>query len=447
VTEQFSETAVAAETVPAGPIPADPVEPAVLDDGIWSTWRASPAPVRALLLGVFVNRLGGFFQTFLVLFLTHRGFSRWEAGFALTAYGVGSLIGVLAGGALADRLGPRMATIVSMSGTAVLLLAILYLGNYPAVLTAVVLCGLANQLCRPASATLLSQLTAPERQVMIFALFRWSLNLGTTAAPLLAALFISIGYWLLFWAEAAAAVVYLVIAAVWLPKREPRSADQRSDRAARAASGYRAMLRDRRYLLYLLAMLVNSIVYIQYISTLPLTMRDAGLAIIWYSLVVALNGFLVITCELLVTKVVQRWPIKVVVATAFSLLGGGLSLYALPWGVAIFFIGCLVWTMAEMVGGPTMFAYPGMIAGENLRGRYIGSMQLMFNLGSAIGPGLGVFLYDSIGRNVWWCCGLGSLVALGLAVSGMTQPNQPDAQPVEQPTVDNTAVSVSSEGR
>lgn len=448
MTEQLPETAVVAETVPAGPIVEDPAEPAALDDGIWSTWRASPAPVRALLFGVFVNRLGGFFQTFLVLFLTHRGFKHWEAGFALTAYGVGSLIGVLVGGALADRLGARMTTIMSMSGTAVLLLAILYLGNYPAVLTAVVLCGLANQLCRPASATLLSQLTAPERQVMIFALFRWSLNLGTTAAPLLAALFISVGYWLLFWAEAAAAVIYLVIALVWLPKREPQPADQRPDKAAKAASGYRAMLRDRRYLLYLLAMLVNSIVYIQYISTLPLTMHDAGLAIIWYSMVVALNGFLVITCELLVTKVVQRWPIKVVVATAFALLGGGLSLYALPWGVAIFFIGCLVWTMAEMVGGPTMFAYPGMIAKEHLRGRYIGSMQLMFNLGSAIGPGLGVFLYDSIGRNVWWCCGLGSLIALGLAASGMTKPTPAEPAPaVAGPAVDNIAVPVSSEGR
>jgi predicted MFS family arabinose efflux permease len=257
----------------------------------------------------------------------------------------------------------------------------------------------------------------------MFALYRWALNLGTTAAPLLAWLFISISWDVLFWAEAVAAVAYAIIAAIWLPRRKP--AAERSAAAKikdKAATGYRALLGDRRYLLYLLAMLVNSTVYIQYISTLPLTMKDAGLATFWYSGVVALNGFLVITCELLVTKVVQRWPIKVTMAAGFALLGGGFAVYALPWGVAIFFIGCLIWTMAEMVGGPTMFAYPGMAAPEHLRGRYIGSMQLMFNLGGAVGPGLGVFLYDSIGLNVWWCCGAASLVALLLAVSSMVKP-------------------------
>jgi predicted MFS family arabinose efflux permease len=394
------------------------------DDGVWNTWKHSPRPVRAILLGVFVNRLGAFFQTFLVLFLTHRGFTKFEAGFALTAYGIGSLLGVLAGGALADRLGPRLATLVSMGGSAVMLLSVLYLRHYPALLVAVVLVGVIGQLYRPASATLLSELTAKERQVMIFALYRWALNVGTTAAPLMGALLILVSYDLLFWAEAVTAVLYGVIAAVALPRREPKPAPGAvQPGTARRPDGYRAVLADRRFVLYLLAMLVNSTVYIQYVSTLPLTMRDAGLATAWFSVVVALNGFIVITCELLVTKITQRLPIKLVVGLGFALLGGGLSLYALPWGVAIFLIGTLVWTLAEIIGGPTMFAYPGMVAPDQLRGRYIGSMQLMFSLGNALGPGLGVFLYDAIGLNVWWCCGLASLLALVLATSGMRRPD------------------------
>lgn len=387
--------------------------------GVWNTWTHSPLPVRAILLGIFVNRLGAFFQTFLVLFLTERGFSAFQAGFALTGYGVGSMAGVLAGGALADRLGPRLATLASMGGSAVMLLSVLYLRNYPALLVAVVLVGVIGQLYRPASATLLSELTAADRQVMIFALYRWAMNLGTTAAPLIGALLISVSYDLLFWAEAVAAICYGVIAAVALPRRAAPTERPAEDRAA---GGYRAVLADRRFVLYLLAILVNSAVYVQYVSTLPLTMRDAGLATIWFSVVVALNGLIVITCELLVTKLTQRLPIKVVVGLGFALLGAGLSLYALPWGVAIFLIGTLVWTLAEIIGGPTMFAYPGMVAPQHLRGRYIGSMQLMFALGGAIGPGLGVFAYDAIGRAVWWCCGLACVLALLLAVSGMRRP-------------------------
>ncbi|HEV2885342.1 MAG TPA: MFS transporter [Jatrophihabitans sp.] len=401
--------------------------------GVWNTFAQSPLPVRAILLGIFVNRLGAFFQTFLVLFLTERGFSKFEAGFALTGYGVGSMIGVVIGGALADRLGPRLATLASMGGSAVMLLSVLYLRHYPALLVAVVLVGVIGQLYRPASATLLSELTAPERQVMIFAIYRWAMNLGTTAAPLVGALLISVSYDLLFWAEAITAVCYGAIAAVALPRRRPAAGPGDGDPAAdqRPASGYRAVLADRRFVLYLLAVLVNAAVYIQYVSTLPLTMRDAGLATFWFSVVVALNGFIVITCELLVTKITQRLPIKLVVGLGFALLGAGLSLYALPWGVAIFLIGTLVWTLAEIVGGPTMFAYPGMVAPEHLRGRYIGSMQLMFALGGALGPGLGVFLYDAIGRRMWWCCGLASLLALVLAVSGMRRPAAPLGEPGE----------------
>ncbi len=404
--------------------------------GVWNTWTHSPMPVRAILLGIFVNRLGAFFQTFLVLFLTERGFSRFEAGFALTGYGVGSMIGVLAGGALADRLGPRLATLASMGGSAVMLLSVLYLHNYPALLVAVVLVGVIGQLYRPASATLLSELTAPQRQVMIFALYRWAMNLGTTAAPLAGAVLISVSYDLLFWAEAIAAICYAVIAAVALPRRvRPVAGTEQADRGA----GYRAVLADRRFVLYLLAILVNAAVYIQYVSTLPLTMRDAGLATYWFSVVVAVNGFIVITCELLITKLTQRLPIKLVVGLGFALLGAGLSLYALPWGVAIFLIGTLVWSLAEIIGGPTMFASPGMVAPEHLRGRYIGSMQLMFALGGALGPGLGVFAYDAIGLAMWWCCGLASVLALALAVSGMRRPPSTDTETTDTRTGDAPA--------
>ena len=61
------------------------------DAGIWITLRESPPAVKALLAGVFVNRLGAFLQIFLVLFLTKRGFSEVEAGTALSEGAVKAL--------------------------------------------------------------------------------------------------------------------------------------------------------------------------------------------------------------------------------------------------------------------------------------------------------------------------------------------------------------------
>ena len=394
--------------------------PPVDESGVWITLRESSVPVRAMLIGVLINQLGGFLQTFLVLFLTHRGFSGVQAGVALGCYGAGGFAGVLIGGSFADRLGPRAATFASMAGYGGLLIAVLYLHNFPAMLVAVTLAGLVGRFYRPAAAAMLSELTPKHRQVMIFAVYRLAMNAGTTAAPLIAVVLISVSYQLLFWSDALTALVYGVIAIMTLPRRplHPRSTDP----ALRRRGGYRAVLTDRRYVLYLLAVFVNSAVYIQYVSTLPLAMQGAGLATLWYSLVISLNGLIVISCELLLTKVTQRLPLAFVVSVGFGLLAVGQLAYALPWGVTVFVAGTLIWTIAEITAGPTMAAYPGMTAPDELRGRYIASMQTMFNLGAAVGPAAGVAIYRVAGAQVWWWCALGCALGLGLALLGMRKP-------------------------
>jgi MFS family permease len=426
------------------------------DAGIWITLRESPPAVKALLAGVFVNRLGGFLQIFLVLFLTDRGFSAVQAGTALSIYGAGAVLGLVIGGALSDRLGPRRAALLSMAGTAALTLAILYVHNYLSLLTVVALVGAVGRVYRPAAATLLSLLTPKHRQVMIFAMYRLGLNLGTTAAPLIGAALISVSYNFLFWGEAVTALGYAVIAAIALPKRgvqvEPDQSAAKPGKR-RSAGGFAAMMADGRYLLFLLAMLVNSVVYIQYVAILPLAMRAAGLATVWYGAVVALNGAIVITCELLMTKITQRLPARIVTMFGFTLLGGGMAVYALPWGAAIFVIGTLVWSLAEIVAGPTMFAYPGIAGPAALRGRYMGAAQAMFGLGTAIGPAAGVWVWNAIGSPVWLWCGAACLIGLAAAWWGIrrsaTDPEpgpaagQPAAgQPAEdQPAEDQPAAS------
>jgi len=176
---------------------------------------------------------------------------------------------------------------------------------------------------------------------------------------------------------------------------------------------------DRRFVLFLAALLINAIVYVQYLSTLPLAMRDAGLGTTWFSAMVALNGIIVIACELLVTKVVQHWPMRIVVLVGFVLLGGGMATYALPFGVAVFVAGTLIWTLAEIVAGPTMFAYPAMAGPERLRGRYIGAATAMFGVGSASGAIIGLAVWNQVGDAVWPLCGLAALVGLAAGWSGI----------------------------
>jgi predicted MFS family arabinose efflux permease len=281
---------------------------------------------------------------------------------------------------------------------------------------------------------LLTELTPKHRQVMIFAVYRLAMNLGTTAAPLIGAALVAVSWNLLFIGEAVAALAYAAVAIVALPKRSKATVEEAvADQPA--AGGYVAVLRDYKYVLFLLCMFINAAIYMQYLAVLPLHMKADGLSTWWFSAVVALNGFIVITCELLVTKVVQNWPARVVAMTGFVLLAGGLAFYALPGGLAIFVIGTLLWTLAEIIGGPTMFAYPGMAAPKQLLGRYVGSAHAMFGLGSALGPFLGVWVWNESGTQVWVWCGLAGAIGVVLAYFGMTPAEQtndvvPAAEPV-----------------
>jgi MFS family permease len=383
------------------------------DAGILVTWRESSGAARALMAGIFVNRLGAFIQVFLVLFLTTRGFSSVQAGTALAVFTAGAVLGVIVGGSMTDWFGPRTTILLSMIGGAALTLAILYLDSYAALLVVVHFAGLVGGAYRPASSALLSQLTPKHRQVMVFAMYRLAYNLGNTAAPIIGAVLVSVSYNLLFWGEAIAALGYGLIAAIALPKRaetEPRSA--RVAVKGRSQSGYVAVFSDTRYVLFLAALLINAIVYVQYLSALPVAMREEGFGPVVYSAMVALNGIIVISCELLVTKYVQRWPMRIVVLVGFVLLGAGMAVYALPFGLAVFVVGTLIWSIAEIIAGPTMFAYPALAGPEHLRGRYVGAGSAMFGVGSASGSVIGLALWESVGTNVWLICGAACLVGM-----------------------------------
>jgi predicted MFS family arabinose efflux permease len=281
---------------------------------------------------------------------------------------------------------------------------------------------------------MITELTPPSRLVLVTAMYRLGLNLGTTVTPLIGVALVSISYDLLFWGEALAALAYALIALIALPRRSRtvEQAGQAHDSTDAPRGGYLAILADWRYTIFLGAVLLMSIVYCQYIATLPLAIADAGLSLWWYSAVICLNGAIVVTCELLMTKVVQNWPLRLTMLGGLGFVAIGYGIYAIAMVPAILVIGTLIWTLSEIIGAPTVFAYPGVIAPEGLRGRYIGAMQSMFGLGTALGPILGIALWNETGRWVWaWA----AVVATLATVAGQIgiRPSAVQPKPAQAP--------------
>src|SRR6266487_111016 len=385
---------------------------------ITQTWREAPIAAKALIFGTFINRFGGFLQFFVVLYLTHRGFSNGQAGIAAGLYGGGGILGVLVGGWLSDLIGPRMTIVTTMVGTALGTVAIPYVTNYAVLLVLITALGAACQAYRPASSAMLSVLTSPARQIMIFSMYRLAINAATTLSPLVAVLIIAVSWNLLFYVEAVtilmyAAVAFYALRGVLLTK-EPQT-DQPEDQPR---GGYLQLLTDRRYLLFLIAVFAVSILYVQSLSTLPLEVAHRW-NVFHFSVLLALNGFIVITCELFVSKRVQRWRSRTPILVGVALITAGMTMFGLPLGYPILVLGTLVWTSGERVSFPMLFeTYPAQVGPARLRGRYLGAANGLSNMGMAVGPIVGITLYDHIGSGVWFLCGIAGAVALLAARAG-----------------------------
>ena len=401
--------------------------------GVWATFRDSPLPAKTVMVGVVVNRLSNFLLVFLVLYVTSLGYSTAQAVFALGAFGVGGIIGSIVGGEVAERLGPRNAAAISMAATGVLIGLLLPLTSYPLLVATVTLIGLSAQIFRPTSATLLSDVTPDDRQVMIFAIYRFGLNLGQTVSPLLGFGLYYLAnrqFTLVFLCQALVAIAYAVAAWLLLPARvaETRAA---APADAGSGSGYLAVLRNRRYALFLVAVLVHTVVYQQYLSTLPLTVNAVRLNIFWYTLAVSLNGAVVIALELPATKFTQGWPMRIPIMIGLALVGIGFGVYGFPLVPFVILAGTLLWSLGEIVSAPSLFAYPAMAGARHLKSRYIASFQFMFGIGNALAPLIGGWLFIRAGASTVWVL-LGAVeVIVAMSMLGLVRTPQPAARVAE----------------
>lgn len=394
--------------------------------GVFVVLRATPTPVRYLLTGVVINQMGAFVQTFMVLYLISKGFSAGQAGITLSAYSVGAVLGTLLGAELTNRLGPR-ATIAGAMGTSATILFFVPVLSTPRLLgfliVMVAVAGLATQSYRPAAAVLLSDLMPEQFRVSGFSMMRIALNIGAALSPLIAAALILVSWNLLFWLDAATALIYAVVAWVLLPNIRTRHADEQQS-AGSMRSAYATLLRDYKYLYFLMSVLIGSIIYVQYTVALPLKITADHDPVALYSAVLVTASVVLVVCELKITSYVTRWPGYVAASTGTAVMAIGLAGYALSAGAVLLVLSTVVFVFGIMINGPTMFAYPATFPAA-VRVRYIGAQQAMFGLGVALGPAFGVLAWEALHNRVWWLCGALGMIAALCALLGMKGNTQP----------------------
>jgi MFS family permease len=390
--------------------------------GVVRAVRALPRHGRLLIVGVAINRMASFLQVFLVLYLISRGERPEVAGIALAAFGAGAVLGVTFGGWLADRVGCRLAVVISMTAAGAGIAVVPFTSGSVPVIGLALLVGGATQVFRPAALTLLAESTPSERMVLVTAGYRFGLNVGAMLMPLLGALLLRWSYEVLFVVDAATSLAFAAIALLALPDdRPPRRAAEGSEVVGRPAAT--SPLRDGRFVLFVLGLFLISLVEVQYMATLPLEVLDRGLSSTVYAGLVALNGLLVIAVEPALTGLLQGWPTRRAIALGVMVIGLGIATYGLPGGLGVLIAATLVWTFGEMVGAPPASAYPALASSPTDRARYLAAAAGSQGAGYALGPIAGTALYGISPAALWTACAVIG-VAAALVCRAGTHPGR-----------------------
>lgn len=373
--------------------------------------RAMPRAAWVLFGGSFINRFGNFVLPLLTIYLTRQGHSVARAGLAVGAYGAGHLCASLLGGHLADRIGRRNTTALSMFASSITMLALSQARAYAAILVLTYLAGLAAELYRPASYALIADLVPPERHVVAFGLYRFAVNLGFAAGPAVAGFLADHSFTWVFLGDAITSALYGVIALVALPHGLRSSAREEAP-----GEGFAMALRDRAFILFLLATICLTGVDYQSVSTLALYVKDLGFSTTAYGVLLSINGLLIIVFELSIIHVVRRFRPQPVIALGYFLGAFGFALTGFARSLPALAATVVVWTLGEMIGSPMAATYVAQLAPERVRGRYMGLHSLTLSIGMLLGPPLGALAYQRDPNILWTACGVLAVTSATLAL-------------------------------
>ncbi|MGC0312965.1 MDR family MFS transporter [Kitasatospora acidiphila] len=377
-----------------------------------------PAEFWWLWLSTLVNKLGAFVTTFMALYLTReRGYSASYAGLVVALYGLGSAVGSLAGGVLADRLGRRPTVLGAQLLTAGCTAALAYTNGRLLIAAVALLTGLCANAGRPAVSAIIADVVPAADRVRAFSLNYWAINIGFGVSAAVAGLIALNGFQPLFLADAATtALCALVVFAKVRESRPTAPEPGRDSRAGAPQVGLGTVFRDRRFIALVSMTFLFAVIMNQGNSTLAVVMGREGLSTTQYGLVAGLNGLLIVVLQIPVTRLIRGRDRARVLMTAALLAGWGISIAVFAGGsVLVYALSVAVWTVGEVIQVPTNMSLVAELSPTHARGRYQGVSSLAWSGAAFVGPAAGGLLLDHGGPGVVWggCALLGTVAGAG----------------------------------
>jgi MFS family permease len=380
------------------------------------SYNEYPGTFKVLVLATFIDRMGFFllFPFFALYMTAHFNVGMIQVGFLFSIFSAGNIIGGIMGGALADKYGRRAMILVGLIGSGVssILMGLVDDLNIFYILAAFM--GLIGNFGGPARQAMVADLLPREKQAEGFGILRVAVNLSATVGPILGGFIATQSYLFLFIADAVSSLITGIIVFFVIPETKPeRKEGEVEETIVKSVIGYKEVLKDWRYMLFLSVSAITVIVYMQMAATLSVFLRDIhGFPTQYFGFLLAMNALMVVVFQFWITKKVSKYsPMKVMaIGTLFYMVGFGM--YGFVSESYLFFIAMAIITIGEMIEMPIGQTAAAFFAPEDKRGRYMAVFGFHWAIPNLFAILLAGLVIEHIGPNwVWYFAGILSVFA------------------------------------
>ena len=383
--------------------------------------RALPPQFWLLAAGsfVFLAAMGLAFP-YTSMFIRERlGVSMGIVGLIMGGSALAGLPLQLAGGHVSDRFGRRPVLATAVIATATMYVGLAFATHlWQVVLLVFIERAFGWPMFLASSNAMVADLVRVRRRPEAYGVLRFAIMSGVVAGPALAGLALAAGASLpqLFAAAGVACFLFLAPLLVFLRETHP---DHRSEALAhavaaaadhagdvvgaralvpRAPAGYRAVFRDRRFLLFCAVALLPLFCLGQLYTTFPVVATtELGLPASVWGLLIAVYAIMVAALQLPVLRLTRRRGAMVRLGLASACFGIGLggAAFAAPGWQLVALLGILA--VGDGLLSPVSSSVVTEMAPVELRGRYVGIWTLVWMFGLSLGPTVGGLLMDALG--------------------------------------------------
>ena len=371
-----------------------------------SSFSGFSREVWLLSLVMLINRSGTMVIPFLSVYLTQvKGYTLIQAGWVLTFFGAGSVLGSYIGGKLTDSIGYYKVQFWSLFGAGLSFILLGYADNIFSICLIVFLASTIADAFRPANLAAIAAYSQKENRTRAIALIRMAINLGWAVGPAVGGfLAAKLGYGWLFWVDGLTCISAAFF--FWFSLKEKGKTSTEEAPSEEQATNTASAWKDHTYLLFLLFTLINGIAFMQLFTAFPVFLKqEVALNENIIGQLMAMNGLLIAIIEMPLIFVLERrfksWQVIGVGTLLIGLSFVVFNFFGNSGGIAV--ISMLLMTVGEMLSLPFIATMALGFSNEKNRGQYMALFSMAYSLSHIAAPNVGMQIAGRYGFfQLWW---------------------------------------------